>query len=143
MFSFYNEDCNFQLNQKKIIEDLVIFIVTSYGKEVGEISYIFTSDAYLLQVNIEYLNHNFYTDVITFDYCVDTIVSGDIFVSIERIRENSIKFNQNFNTEFLRVIVHGVLHLLGFNDSTDEEKIIMRRLENKFISNEIVKEFEL
>lgn len=143
MFSFYNEDCNFQLNQKKIIEDLVIFIVTSYGKEVGEISYIFTSDAYLLQVNIEYLNHNFYTDVITFDYCVDTIVSGDIFVSIERIRENSLQFNQNFNTEFLRVIVHGVLHLLGFNDSTDEEKIIMRRLENKFISNEIVKEFEL
>lgn len=143
MFSFYNEDCNFLLNQKKIIEDLVIFIVTSYGKEVGEISYIFTSDAYLLQVNIEYLNHNFYTDVITFDYCVDTIVSGDIFVSIERIRENSIKFSQNFNTEFLRVIVHGVLHLLGFNDSTDEEKIIMRGLENKFISNEIVKEFEL
>jgi probable rRNA maturation factor len=143
MYSFFSEDINFKIEQEFLIEELITFIIKFFNKEVGEISYIFTSDDYLLKVNIEHLNHNFYTDVITFDYCVDTIVSGDIFISIDRVKENSLEFSQNFTNEFLRVIVHGVLHLLGFNDHSEEEKINMRKLEDKFINNDIVKEFEL
>ena len=143
MFYFYSEDIDFNLRNQSNIESLILYMVSFYNKNVGEVSIIFTSDSYLLNININSLNHDYYTDVITFDYCVDQIVSGDIFISIERVKENSLIFNKEFVNELLRVIIHGVLHLLGYGDYSISEKLLMTELENKFLSCELLKNFEL
>ena len=105
----------------------------SYNSITCELNYIFCNDKYLLDINTRYLNHDFYTDVITFDYCLGNNISGDIFISIERVKENSILYNVAFEEELLRVIVHGLLHLLGFMDKSKEEKKLMRDLEDSCI----------
>ena len=102
------------------------------NQELGDLSFIFCSDDYLLVVNKEHLNHDYYTDVITFDY-TDEVVSGDLFISIDRVKENASNNSVSFMNELYRVIVHGVLHLLGYGDKEDEEKIIMRALEDKYL----------
>lgn len=105
-----------------------------FDKEVGEITIINCSDQYLLRVNIEHLQHNYYTDVITFDYVMGNIVSGDIFISEDRIIENAHNFNESQEREFLRVVIHGVLHLCGLGDKSDEEQILMREKENYYLN---------
>lgn len=102
------------------------------NQELGDLSFIFCSDDYLLVVNKEHLNHDYYTDVITFDY-TDEVVSGDLFISIDRVKENASSNSVSFMNELYRVIVHGVLHLLGYGDKEYEEKIIMRALEDKYL----------
>ena len=102
------------------------------GQELGDLTFVFCSDAYLLEVNKKHLDHDFYTDIITFDY-TDEVVSGDLFISIDRVRENAISNTVTFNKELHRVIVHGVLHLLGYGDKDDIEKIKMRSLEDKYL----------
>lgn len=103
-------------------------------KEVGDISYIFCSDEYLLKINQDYLNHDYYTDIITFDYCEKDIISGDIFISIDRIKDNADRLDITFKNELDRVIIHGIIHLLGQKDKTEEEAKEMRIKEDYYLS---------
>jgi probable rRNA maturation factor len=104
------------------------------SKVLGDISIIFVTDSYLLEMNQKYLNHDYYTDIITFDYCEMNIVSGDLFISIDRVQENADTFNVDLLTELHRVMIHGVLHLCGYKDKTIEEERLMRDLENKYLN---------
>ncbi|MDR2557082.1 MAG: rRNA maturation RNase YbeY [Bacteroidales bacterium] len=115
---------------RKYFRQGITALVMAKKKKVGDISYIFCTDEELLSINKKYLNHNTYTDIITFDY-TDGVISGDIFISVERVRENSRKFEVAFKQELLRVMVHGVLHLLGLKDKTDAESKRMRTAEDK------------
>ncbi|WP_251621267.1 rRNA maturation RNase YbeY [Odoribacter lunatus] len=105
-------------------------IASHYSKEVGAISFIFCSDDYIIDVNRKYLNHDYYTDVITFDYCDNRILSGDVFISLDTVRSNAVLFNVDFESEFHRVICHSILHLIGFKDKTDPDSVLMRKNEN-------------
>ena len=109
-------------------------LLISENKTEGDIVLIFCSDQYLLEINKKHLNHDYYTDIITFDYCVEKIVSGDLYISIDRVKENSKIFNESFINELNRVVIHGVLHLCGYNDKTEADQKIMRNLENKYLA---------
>ena len=109
-------------------------ILISEKKIEGDIVILFCSDEYLLEINKKHLNHDYYTDIITFDYCVEKIVSGDLYISIDRVKENAKVFNETFMNELTRVVIHGVLHLCGYNDKTDSDQKIMRNLENKYLA---------
>ena len=102
--------------------------------EVGCLTYVFCSDPYLHKMNVEYLNHDTFTDIITFNYCENTIISGDIFISVDRVRENALKYDVLFEDELDRVIVHGVLHLIGYNDKSKEEQAEMRGKEEFYLN---------
>lgn len=117
-------------NTKNHIKDLIV----SENKKVGDLNFIFCSDNYLLEVNKQYLNHDYYTDIITFDYCEDKLVSGDIFVSIDRVLENSNKLKLDFNNEFNRVLFHGVLHLCGYKDKNKIDKTQMTSKEDFYLN---------
>lgn len=106
-------------------------VVATYDKKVGEIAYIFCSDEKILEVNREYLQHDYYTDIITFDYCEGNIVSGDLFISLDTVKTNSEQFKTEYNEELHRTIIHGVLHLCGINDKGPGEREIMEAAENK------------
>lgn len=114
--------------------------IENEGFRCGNINVIFCSDDHLLDINRTYLDHDYYTDIVTFDYSAESILSGDLFISIDRVVENSAHFNESFLTELRRVCVHGVLHLCGFKDKSDEEARIMRSKErfylNKYVSRE-------
>jgi len=131
---FHNEGVSFVFKNKKAVSSWLSSVVKSFKQEVGTLNFIFCTDEYLLTINKSYLNHNHYTDIITFDYCEENKVSGDLFISIERVKEYSLKNNIEFNNEIHRVIVHGVLHLCGLNDKTEREKEKMREQENKFLA---------
>lgn len=105
-------------------------IAVHYSKTIGNISFIFCDDEYILSVNRQYLQHDYYTDVITFDYCRGNKLSGDVFISLDTIRSNSDQFGTSFENEFHRVICHSVLHLIGFKDKTEPDSVMMRKNEN-------------
>ena len=109
-------------------------VVNNEKKQLGEIVYVFCNDSYILQKNIQFLNHNFLTDVISFDYSSENTISGDVLISIERIKDNAKKFNVPFLNELDRVMVHGLLHLLGYNDKSKNEIKTMRDKENFYLS---------
>ena len=117
----------------KSISNWLKEVIHKYNKSVGTITYIFCNDEYLLDINIKYLGHDFYTDIVTFDYCHNELISGDLFISLERVSENALLFGVSFKEEFLRVIIHGLLHLLGYGDHTDLEKSSMRMLEDQYL----------
>jgi rRNA maturation RNase YbeY len=129
--SFFTEDCSYSLPQKQLTKKWLKSVIENFGFSVGTINYIFCSDKEILKKNNEYLGHNYYTDIITFPYTDNTKVSSDIFISIDTVKSNSEKFNQNFHDELNRVMVHGVLHLVGFDDKSKSDKIKMREEENK------------
>ncbi len=131
--SFYNEDVDLPDLDFMKIDKWLKSVLSSYKKRLGAITYIFCSDKYLLDINIKFLDHNYLTDIITFDYVEGPVISGDLFLSVDRIRENARQFSSGEQDEFLRVIVHGLLHLLSFNDHTEEERNEMRALEDKMI----------
>jgi len=130
----YNFETDFNLvNQKKITE----WVTNTIHKEnykLEEISYIFCDDNYLLGLNINYLDHDTLTDIISFDYSVGKIISGDIFISIERVKENAEKFKVDFKNELHRVIIHGILHYCGYKDKTEDEKKEMRYKEDYYLN---------
>lgn len=133
MIYFFNEDVempNIDIQKKK---EWLIFAITQNKKKEGNINFIFCSDTYLLNINNQYLKHDFYTDILTFDYCENDIVSGDIFISTDRVKENAKEFNISFDMELSRILIHGILHLLGKKDKTIEEKLKMTALENKYL----------
>lgn len=105
-------------------------VCKKHNRNLGEVNLIFCSDEYLLDMNRTHLDHDYYTDIITFDYYEED-VSGDLFISVDRVHENALDLNEGFNTELNRVVVHGVLHLLGFGDKTNVEELKMRELENE------------
>ena len=116
------------------INEWISKVASSHDRELGDLAYIFCSDEKILEVNNEYLQHDYYTDIITFDYSEDRTISGDMFISLDTVKTNSEQFETNYNEELLRVIIHGVLHLCGFGDKTDEEENKMRELENEALS---------
>lgn len=109
-------------------------VAESYGKQVGDVAYIFCDDEKILEVNRQYLNHDYYTDIITFDYCTDHIVSGDLFISLDTVRSNAEAFGKTYDEELHRVIIHGILHLCGINDKGPGEREIMEAAENKALA---------
>ena len=125
----YEETEDLELSLTKI-NDWLEIICKNEGKIMGDVSLVFCSDNYLLEINQQHLNHDFYTDIVTFDYCIDDIVSGDLFISVDRVFENSATFDVTFSNELYRVIVHGILHLCGYKDKTIEEESSMRVKEN-------------
>jgi probable rRNA maturation factor len=134
MIVFFNEDINFKFQGKKKFKSWLKKVAEKEGFSINNLNYIFCSDEYLHKINLEYLDHDTYTDIITFDNSDDeTIIEGDIFISIERVRDNSQTLNTVFEEELKRVIVHGLLHLCGYDDHTPEDKAEMRLLESEYI----------
>ncbi len=109
-------------------------VAASYGKKVGEIAYIFVNDEKILEVNRQYLQHDYYTDIITFDYCEGDVISGDLFISLDTVRTNAEQVGATFEQELHRVIIHGILHLCGINDKGPGEREIMEAAENKALA---------
>ncbi|MBH83431.1 MAG: rRNA maturation RNase YbeY [Flavobacteriales bacterium] len=131
---YYHSECDFQLKDYESITKWLNDVIRTEHKELGEINYIFCDDQYLLKKNQEYLQHDTFTDIITFDYTEENRLFADIFISIERVKENAINFAVPFETELKRVIIHGVLHLIGYKDSSDEYTKTMRSKENFYLS---------
>jgi len=132
---FFSEEITFAIKHKSIIKTWLKQLVLAYeGKKLGSLNYIFCSDEYLLTLNQEHLQHDYYTDIITFDNSEDEdIISGDLFISVDRVIDNAATLQVAFEKEFYRVLVHGLLHLLGFGDKTPEEVEIMRSKEDEAI----------
>lgn len=134
MIEFYSEDTEEQALDIDTTVSWIEKIIAQNNKEAGDITVIFCSDEYILKVNREYLKHDYYTDIITFDYCEDDIISGDLFISVDTVADNAKRFDTTYNNELMRVIIHGVLHLIGFNDKTDSEQEEMTKQENISLS---------
>lgn len=131
---FYEETPDLNLNTEQYLTWLTT-IITKYEMELSHLNYIFCSDEYLLNINIEHLNHDYYTDIITFDLSEEEgIVEGDLFISVDRVKENAVTNNTTFINELNRVVAHGTLHLLGFKDKTEEESADMRKAEELALS---------
>lgn len=134
MINFHSLVSGFTLDRKREIKKWLTSVITEHGKISGQIDFIFCSDEYILEINREHLNHDYYTDIITFDYSEDeNIISGDIFISIDSVSENAKGLNLALRNELERVMVHGVLHLLGYVDGTEGEKQLMRSKEDQFL----------
>ena len=132
MISF-NYELGFTLENETLFADWLSEVIISENKSEGEINYIFCDDDYLLEINQQYLDHDTLTDIISFDYSIGNELHGDIFISIDRVRENASDFNVSFEEELKRVMVHGVLHYCGYKDKTDEDEKIMRLKEDEKI----------
>lgn len=132
LIQYFSEDTLFKIDNSNSVSDWIMNTIQSENGCLGFINFIFCSDNYLLQINQEYLNHDTYTDIITFDYNTSQIES-DIFISVERIEENANTLNLSFEQELHRVIIHGVLHLLGYADKSKEAKKIMTKKENEYL----------
>jgi len=133
MIRYYSEDIRFNLEGKLQNNRWLKAVAENESRKIGDISVVFCSDDYLLDVNRKYLQHDYYTDIITFDYCEGNVLSGDLFISVDSVRENSSFFKTEFDEELHRVIVHGVLHLIGYDDHTDEDQKTMRSKENFYL----------
>src|ERR1700761_4506264 len=132
--NFFEEDIRFKLKNKTGVKQWIKATIEAEGYTLGELNYIFCSDQYLLQINQQYLDHDTYTDIITFDNSdKPKKIIGDIFISIERIRENAVKFETGFENELQRVIIHGALHLLGYQDKKPESKKLMTHKEDEYL----------
>jgi len=132
MISF-NYELDFSLQEEDQYEAWINTIVASEGFMTGEINYIFCTDEYLHEINVKYLDHDTLTDIISFDYTDNQVVSGDIFISIERVKENALDFDVSFDLELLRVMAHGVLHYCGYKDKSEAEETLMRQKEDEKI----------
>lgn len=132
--AYYAEDIELPAIKKRAVSGWVKAVAETYGKKTGDISYIFCSDEKILEVNRQYLQHDYYTDIITFDYCQGDRLSGDLFISLDTIRTNAEQFGAAYDDELHRVIIHGILHLCGINDKGPGEREIMEEAENKALA---------
>src|SRR5690606_13169729 len=133
----YNYETDFLLPSEDQISSWIHSVITDEGFKEGEINYIFCDDAYLLKLNIEFLNHDTLTDIISFDYTIGKQINGDVYISVERVKENANDFNVAFDSELNRVMVHGILHYCGYKDKSDKDEQLMRAKENYYISKQI------
>jgi len=131
-FTYFNPEKEAETNL--FLVKTIPSLLAEENKEEGEISLVFCTDEELLQVNKDHLNHDFYTDIITFDYCEGNTISGDLFISTERVAANATEFGVEFEEELARVVFHGLLHLSGYNDKSEEDKVIMRSKENHYLN---------
>lgn len=134
MITYNAEDVKLPTIKKRETTRWIKKVAATYGRKVGEIGYMFVNDEKILEVNNEYLGHDYYTDVITFDYCEGDILNGDIVISLDTVRTNAEKFGKTYEEELYRVIIHGVLHLCGINDKGPGEREIMEENENKALA---------
>jgi rRNA maturation RNase YbeY len=130
----FNYETEFTLENEEAIAAWLTNVITSENKKEGEINYIFCDDEYLHKINLEYLNHDTLTDIISFDYTMGNEISGDIFVSVERVKDNANDFNVAFDEELKRVLVHGVLHYCGYKDKGEADELLMRNKEDEKIA---------
>ena len=134
MISYQTEEIQMPAIKKREVSEWIKKVADEYGKKVGDIAYIFCSDEKILEVNRQYLEHDYYTDIITFDYTEGNRISGDLFISLDTVRTNAEQFDQAYERELHRVIIHGILHLCGINDKGPGEREIMEAEENKALS---------
>ena len=134
MIRYFSEGIKFDLQGKLANNRWLRFVAEAEAKRIGDVNIIFCSDPYILDVNINYLGHDYYTDIITFDYVEGDVLSGDLFISIDSVRENASFYGTEFPTELRRVMVHGLLHLIGYDDHTPEEQKEMRSKEDYYLS---------
>ena len=134
MVRYFSEDIKFDFKGRRTNNKWLSSVAENEGKKIGDVNVIFCSDPYILEVNKKYLGHDYYTDIITFDYCEGKTLSGDLFISVDSVRENASFYGSSFEDELHRVIVHGVLHLIGYDDHTDKEKKKMRSKEDQYLS---------
>ncbi len=127
----FNYLTDFRCENESNLKDWILNIINSEGREEGDIIYIFCDDKYLHKLNIEFLNHDTLTDIISFDYGMDKQVNGEIYISIERVLENSVDFKTKFEDELHRVMIHGILHFCGYKDKSDNEEKLMRKKEDE------------
>ena len=134
MVRYFTEDIKFNYKERRRTSKWLKLVAESEIRRLGDVSVIFCSDPYILEVNLKYLQHDYFTDIITFDYCEGDTLSGDLFISIDSVRENAAFYKTEFEEELNRVIVHGVLHLIGYDDHTEADKKEMRSKENYYLS---------
>lgn len=134
MIDFFSEDIDFPAIDIERLEKWIFNIVKKHDYFIGTISVVFCSDNYILKINREFLNHDYFTDIITFDYCENRNISGDLLISLDTVLSNSKQYETNFLNELHRVIIHGILHLIGFDDKTPESLAIIREEENKSLA---------
>lgn len=133
MIRYFSEDISFTYSGKRLANRWLKAVSEAEHKTIGNIAIIFCSDAYLLQINKKYLQRDTFADIITFDYCEGDLLSGDLFISIDTVRDNAAYYGTVFTEELNRVIVHGLLHLVGFDDRTEDERRIMRKKEDEYL----------
>jgi probable rRNA maturation factor len=129
----YTYELDFKLDNEEQFTNWISQVILSENKKEGDINYIFCNDEKILEINTQYLNHDYYTDIISFDYSVGNELHGDIFISIDTVRENAIEFNVTFNEELKRVIIHGILHYCGYKDKSETDEALMRNKEDEKI----------
>jgi len=134
MITYHFEQTKFVFRQKTLTSKWLRLVAESEIRRIGDISIIFCSDNYILDINRRYLGHDYFTDIITFDYCEGDRLSGDLFISVDSVRENSVDYGTEFKDELNRVIVHGILHLIGYDDHTEEDVKVMRSKEDYYLS---------
>lgn len=132
------EDVKLPSMKRRKITNWIKTVADSYQKKTGDIAFIFCSDKKILEINNQYLQHDYYTDIITFDYSEDNVISGDIFISLDTVKSNAAQFSTDYDTELNRIIIHGILHLCGINDKAPGEREHMTECENKAL--ELLKE---
>jgi rRNA maturation RNase YbeY len=130
MITYITDNVKNPLKNKRTINAWIKYVANKYNKKIGEIAYIFCNDEKILEVNKQYLEHDYYTDIITFDYCEGNTLSGDIFISIDTVQSNANEYNVSFEEELYRIIIHGILHLCGQEDKTPETRAEMTLKEN-------------
>ncbi len=133
MISF-NYETDFKLQNEEQISEWISTSISEENFSEGEINYIFCDDEYLLKLNMEFLSHDTLTDIISFDYTLGKLINGDVYISVERVEDNAKDFLVEFNTELIRVMIHGILHYCGYKDKSEEEERLMRSKENYYIS---------
>ena len=133
MISYHFENTDFVFRERDLNNRWLRTVAESEMKRIGNIAIIFCSDGYLLDVNRKYLGHDYFTDIITFDYCEGERLSGDLFISVDSVRENAVEYGTEFANELNRVMVHGLLHLIGYDDHTEEDVKTMREKENHYL----------
>lgn len=133
MVRYFFEDTDFQFKPKRFTSSWLKTVAESEIRKLGDVNIIFCSDNYILDINQRYLQHDYFTDIITFDYCDGNILSGDLFISVESVRENALEYDTEFDEELNRVIVHGILHLVGYDDHAEDDIVVMRSKENYYL----------
>ena len=133
MVSFFTEDISFNFKGKTLTRKWLTMVASSEIRKIGNISIIFCSDNYILDINQKFLQHDYFTDIITFDYCEEDTLSGDLFISVDSVKENASFYGTEFEVELNRVIVHGLLHLIGYDDHKDQDIKMMRSKEDYYL----------